>query len=431
MKKISTLILGACILTVSFCLSMSSNAQSGPGGQTGNSNAGDYAVAFTTTPTLVSGTDLTVGAKYKFTNVASGTNAYVTIVSATGGAAVTILDDNSLTKPEAFSPAISVPANSTGLVEFKIEFINGGGNPKNISHLIATAMDIDGNANLHEIDVIDMGAGGVASYVNPTVEINMVQSGTAFTGTNTAGIEYTAVDTAAKQVMFTVNNSGVDHFTYKAGAHNLATSSAAGRQKGIYFKGFDYTLRPLAVKYASFTGTLVNKAVLLDWVTEEELNHSHFEVERSFDGTNFSQVAMVLDGFENGTQKAYAYKDNSSALQGKSIVYYRLKEVDLNGRFAYSNIVVIRLQNANEISMQVSPNPFTEKLNVNFNSATNGTAEIRINSIGGQTVLAKTTTVTAGNNVIQLNGLSSLPSGTYVATLVMNGKIIDSKKIIK
>jgi len=73
---------------------------------------------FNSTPTLISGTALTVGAKYKFNNVASGTDAFVTIVSATGGATVTILDDNTTTKPEAFSPAINIPALSTGMVEF-------------------------------------------------------------------------------------------------------------------------------------------------------------------------------------------------------------------------------------------------------------------------------------------------------------------------
>jgi hypothetical protein len=418
LKSLMSLLL---IISTSFAIAQNNNQE--------NQN---YAIGFTAVPTLISGTDLAVGAKYKFPGVANNTNAIVTILSATGGATLVILDDNTLTKPEAFSPQINIPANSNGLIEFKIEFVKDNGNPKNIDTLRATAMDIDGNSLLHEIDAINMGAGCAVSYLSNNLEISVVQTGYTFTGSNVAGIEYPAVDTSAKQVMFTVSNTTINTFTYKAGANNL-DASAVSRQKGIYFKGFNYVpVTILPVKYLSFDAVSANKAVTLNWATTEEINNNHFEVERSFNGSSFTNIGIVLDGFANGTKKVYSLKDNSALLQENAIVYYRLKQVDNNGRFTYSNILVVRTKNENNVEMQVSPNPFVQTLTVRFNSNEKTTnASVRIINLSGQTVINKGVSVNKGFNNVQLNGLSNLPSGVYVASLIVNGKVIENQKIVK
>lgn len=435
MKKIFTNLFRIIILITTSLISLSSNAQSGNGGGNGNGNSGvTLNVSFTATPVLMSGTALTVGAKYKFSNVATNVNAIVTIVSATNGATVTNLDDNTLTKPEAFSPVISIPAHSNGLVEFKIEyFANNFTTPKVLDTLRATAMDIDGNSTLHEVDVIDMGSGATAVYASSSTEISISKSGTAYIGTNIAGNEYTAVDTAAKQVMFTVTNKSISSFVYKAGANNTG-NSAVSRQKGIYFKGFNYPQQTIVVpvKYISFSGTAANKAVLLSWVTSQEINNDHYEVERSTNGKDFSVIGMVLDGFESNGNMSYAFKDNAAMLQDQTVVYYRLKQVDTDGRFSYSNVIAIRLKAAaSDLYVEVAPNPFTEKVIVRFNSEAQANAEIRITNLAGQTIVSKKMTVNKGYNNLQVDGLSALPSGVYVASLITDGKVTGTQKIVK
>jgi hypothetical protein len=424
MKKIFTNLTATLLLiTILFAPKFTS-------AQTGN-NEENYNFSFTSVPTLINTvTNLLTGAKYKFLNVASGIRAEVTILSATGGATVATLDDNSLTKPEAFSPAITIPANSNGVVTFKIDFYAGNSTTlKVLDKLTATAMDIDGFATLHEIDALDMG-GGTVSYMSNTPEISVVRTGNEFKGTNIAGREYTGVDTSAKQVMFTVTNQLVSSFIYRAGANNT-NNYAVTRQKGIYFKGFDYPAAALPVKLISFDGAAKDNAVILNWLTEEEINNSHFEVERSFNAKDFTNIAIVLDGIANGTKTAYAMKDASPLLSGKSIVYYRLKQVDLDGKFTYSNVLPVRLKNAAGVTMQVSPNPFVDRLITRFNSEEKGTGEIRIMSLSGKTVSTKAISINKGFNNIQLDGLSALPSGAYAATLTMNGQVIATEKIIK
>ena len=391
-----------------------------------------FTLSFTTTPSAMqASTAFIVGNKFKFGNVASGTDAIITILSATGGATVAILDDNSLSRPEAFSPQITVPANSIGMVEFKIEFVQGSGVAQVIDTLRATAMDIDGSSTMHEKDALNMGTGAVISYSSATLEINVVQTGTEFMATNVAGIEYPGVDTTAKQVMFTLTNTNISSFTYKAGANNQ-TSSSVSRQKGIYFKGFTYVAAgALPVKYTSFDAVVVNKSVVLNWITEQEFNNNHFEVERSFDGKGFKTTGIVLDGFENGSKKDYQFKDNDAELQSKSVVYYRLKQVDNDGKISYTNTLVVKLKAAEGVVIQTSPNPFTENLNIRFSSTENGIAKISIVNANGQQVLNKQSNVSKGYNNIQVGGLISLAPGMYIARLTMNGIVAGTQKIIK
>jgi Secretion system C-terminal sorting domain len=187
----------------------------------------------------------------------------------------------------------------------------------------------------------------------------------------------------------------------------------------------------LPVQYLSFDAVVNDKTVSLKWLTTLEVNNSHFEVERSFDMNSYSTVGMVLDGFENGANKSYQYKDNSAELQGKSIAYYRLKQYDIDGKFTYSKVLAVRLQAKTDAVMQVSPNPFVENVNIRFSATENGTAQLRIISITGQTMLSKQSTITKGYNNIQVADLKGLAAGMYVAQLSMNGVVIDNQRLIK
>jgi|GEM_PF-1933606 len=187
----------------------------------------------------------------------------------------------------------------------------------------------------------------------------------------------------------------------------------------------------LPVVYQSFDAVVIDKTVLLKWVTDQEINNDHFEVMRSFDGTNFTTIGLVLDGFANGSKKSYQFKDNATELQSKSGVYYRLKQIDNDGKSTYTNTLVVKLQSKSGVIMQTSPNPFTENLNLSFSATTNGNAEISITSITGQKIVTKQSTISKGYNNLQVNGLANLAPGMYTVQLIMNGTVISNQKIIK
>lgn len=79
--------------------------------------------------------------------------------------------------------------------------------------------------------------------------------------------------------------------------------------------------------------------ILLNFVSSEESNSSPIEIERSFNGKDFKSIGLVLDGFSKGTQMEYAFKDNSPLLKNNATVYYRLKQVSVEGIAYYSDIL--------------------------------------------------------------------------------------------
>ena len=81
--------------------------------------------------------------------------------------------------------------------------------------------------------------------------------------------------------------------------------------------------------------------------------------------------------------------------------------------------------------VKVIPNPYMDQVNINFNSAENGKAEVRLTNLSGNLVKKIESPVSIGNNNIQLQNLSSQSAGIYMVSMVVNGKVISSQKIIK
>lgn len=87
-----------------------------------------------------------------------------------------------------------------------------------------------------------------------------------------------------------------------------------------------------------------NVMVELNWSTEYETGKSYFEVQRSFDGSSFSTIALVLDGYkESNNTTSCKMRDGLVTLRGKDKAYYRLKKIEPNGECTYSNVVSIEL----------------------------------------------------------------------------------------
>ncbi|MEI9956041.1 MAG: hypothetical protein WDM90_06985 [Ferruginibacter sp.] len=107
----------------------------------------------------------------------------------------------------------------------------------------------------------------------------------------------------------------------------------------------------LPVKLTSFDYTKLNQSLLLRWQSADELNVKEYIVEKSYDGTNFTAVGTVPSQNFN---KNYTYTDNAAA---KPTVFYRLKTVDYNGSYTYSNILVAKEKNTGDDKITVFPNP--------------------------------------------------------------------------
>jgi hypothetical protein len=112
----------------------------------------------------------------------------------------------------------------------------------------------------------------------------------------------------------------------------------------------------LPVELASFTATVDGANVGINWSTMSEKNNSHFEVERGIDAANFTMLASIpsKSNGQNVGKLDYSFVD-PSPLENNS--YYRLKQVDKDGSFKYSEIVSVSYSKTSEIKFTIYPNP--------------------------------------------------------------------------
>ncbi|HMI78047.1 MAG TPA: T9SS type A sorting domain-containing protein [Ferruginibacter sp.] len=406
-------------------------------------------------PSLVSGSPLQEGAVYKYNNVVTvplNMYALVTIVDIDNAVLVGI-DERDLinqSNDDRFQPQIkpdqaTLTGDRRGVVTFKMTFYNTLTNLQfPLAALKFTHYDMDGTTNgstgwFREIGCLTNEDFILTSLIPLTTLLNggsYNQNGLLWKLFYGSTVEHDGVS-SDPEVALVSRYLLASSVTFKMGydfkkGNGGNFTSPAFRQYAAKFGCFTFLNgSPLPVKYLSFDAVVNDKTVLLKWLTTEEVNNDHFEVERSFDMNNYSNIGLVLDGFVNGANKSYQFKDNSSELQGRSIVYYRLKQFDIDGKFTYSKVLAVRLQPKANTVMQVSPNPFIENLNVRFTSTETGVAQIRIINATGQTLLSKQTTISKGYNNIQIDALSGLATGMYVAQLVMNGTVIDNQRVIK
>jgi hypothetical protein len=197
------------------------------------------------------------------------------------------------------------------------------------------------------------------------------------------------------------------------------------RSASFYYMGADeVTSSPLPVKLLQFTGISLNDDAKLNWATANETNNKGFFVERSLDGKLFETVKFV-DGAGNSNRLInYQMIDkNAFAPANVNVLYYRLKQLDFDGKFNYSSIVkIVKTESKISDNVKMYPNPFTNEINVSFVSASNQTATIEILDIQGKLIQTNSVNVFAGFNNLAINNLNVLNNGFYFVRLTVNGE---------
>jgi hypothetical protein len=192
--------------------------------------------------TKIAGMDRKVGAQYRFPNVSAGTDALVTITDITGGVTLNTLDATSSGFAEALQPTITIPAHSSGYVEFTIVFVTTGTtNPVMQTEVPITPIDVDGETNIvYEFDEIKRSGASYVDYTMTGIGVQITYPTTDWIkGINTSGITYNGIDTSAKGVMFSVINLSTNTVVVRTGANNVSGQSQQ-RLRSLYFQKFYY-----------------------------------------------------------------------------------------------------------------------------------------------------------------------------------------------
>jgi hypothetical protein len=171
------------------------------------------------------------------------------------------------------------------------------------------------------------------------------------------------------------------------------------------------------VTYLVFKGERRGTTNHLEWVTATEANNKGFELERSADGTKFSSIGFIATKAEGGNSTSsidYSFTDNKT-LAGTN--YYRLRQVDKDGRSSYSSVVKLKGEKIDMAISALYPNPAKDEMRLAIVSSTNEKVTISITDLSGKEVKRINTAVTPGDNNIDLN-VSALSTGTYYLRLI-------------
>lgn len=166
---------------------------------------------------------------------------------------------------------------------------------------------------------------------------------------------------------------------------------------------------PVPVSLLSFSGKYNNGTSTLEWATSQEINNKEFELLRSTDGLKFDKIATIAGAVNSASIKNYQYQDRFSA---QNYVYYRLRQVDLDGKATLSNVVRLSTGGADQ-SLELYPSPFTKNFTASFTVARSAKASMQLVNMKGQMVYQTVISVTKGYNAIQMNNIPNLPTGLY------------------
>lgn len=174
----------------------------------------------------------------------------------------------------------------------------------------------------------------------------------------------------------------------------------------------------LPVTLTYFKGKNLDQKNVLSWATSDETDNDRFEIQRSDDGINFSEIGRVAGkGNGNGTTE-YSFEDANAV---KGVNYYRLRQVDKNGKFTLSAVITVTVSNKG-YTIEQYPNPVQDVLTLRLEGNTYGNIQISIADIQGRVVSRKTIRKEGAVLKSDLN-VQQLQSGVYQLVIQFeNGK---------
>ncbi len=246
----------------------------------------------------------------------------------------------------------------------------------------------------------------------------------SFTSTATDGVVQPQVNLSSVVALQNVQAGTTITFRlYAWGATSAAGSFAIGRYNtgvttaSLAVNGTVATMSPTPVTLVSFAGAHNDGKNKLRWITTTERNNLGFEVQRSYDGTNFEAIGFVRAHFPDGNSDeklTYAYNDYNFSGERQ---HYRLRQVDIDGNSKISNVVIIYQQRVQVLSLSLYPNPVSPSLNIAFNSPAGELSKLEIHDLSGRLVLQRSIDIPAGSSVIAID-VTILARGQYTVEII-------------
>ena len=197
-----------------------------------------------------------------------------------------------------------------------------------------------------------------------------------------------------------------NHSLYLLGKNPVASRATAG---------------VLPVTLLSFTAQYTGEQVNLEWATSQEINASHYEIQRSHNGTDFTEAGEVRASGNTQTKTNYQFADKvTESVRAK--LFYRLKMVNTDGSFGYSTTIPVNIPVSSRFA--ISPNPAKGVIKVSGNQI----ADVEIYDLSGKSVFNRRF---LNNNEVTLSISSLSPGGYLIRITGKQGKVQSERLIIQ
>jgi photosystem II stability/assembly factor-like uncharacterized protein len=190
---------------------------------------------------------------------------------------------------------------------------------------------------------------------------------------------------------------------------------------------------PLPIELVSFSARNINQTVNLTWQTATEINNYGFEIERQetesrSQNSEWKKIGFVEGAGNSSSPKSYSYIDRNPV--GGSKFLYRLKQIDTDGSYEYSEIVEIELSPEQYELFQNYPNPFNPITTIKFSLVEKSDVVLNINNILGEIIIEENLTeLNSGFHEYNFDG-GNLSSGVYFYSIKIGNKYNDVKKML-
>jgi Secretion system C-terminal sorting domain len=182
-------------------------------------------------------------------------------------------------------------------------------------------------------------------------------------------------------------------------------------------------MSPLPVDIAQFAASLnLDHTVDVSWATSQEINSDYFSVERSADAINWKSIGNVDARGTSSVLVHYTYLDPSPL---DALNYYRLKMVDLDGKFKYSKTAAVSID-GKSASLVVYNNPFNDQIRIKINTATSDNLSINLSDMLGRSYSHQVFNAQPGDNFINIT-----PTGASAGLYILNIKGKNYNQTIK
>jgi hypothetical protein len=349
---------------------------------------------------------------------------------------------------------VTIKYNSAGNQQWA-KLYNGPGNDYDGAN--ALTVDSDGNVfvtgisnesgSIYDYATIKYSSSGNEIWVNRyNGSGNIINFGTAVK-TDQNGYVYILGGTGSAEHLnfgfLALNPDAVQQWSaeYNANGDSLYTHPllSLGNDGSFYVagstfeSGIDYRfalikyIAVVPVELTSFTASSTNNEVLLNWSTATELNNRGFEIQRSTEGLEFLTVGFVKGHGTTTEQQNYSYADRNLN-DGK--YFFRLKQVDYDGSYEYSDIVDVELRAFNSYLLEQNwPNPFNPTTTIGFGVQNKSNVKITVlNAIGEEVAVLLNEEREPGYHQVEFRAVN-LPSGVYFYR-IQAGEFVSTKKMI-